>query len=172
MRRVLVFAVAASLILPQMASAVITFTQVDDDVFVVSHRIKVIGSRAKAMRMAYEKTASLCVAAGFSHYRLLEQESQAAQQYETSNATVQVQFYFEDGDGRVECERAANPEYIQQAHEKLAKFGYVKPAPPEPGEPAEASGSDPGSCTIEQITAMVRAGLSDAQVKAACPPGD
>ena len=121
------------------------------------------------MKLVYEKTASLCIAAGFSHYKLLEQESAAGQQYETANASVQVQFYLEDGEDRVECERNASAEYVEQAHEKLARSGYVKPAPLESRPAAEVAPSE--ACTLEQITAMVRAGLSDEQVKAACPPG-
>lgn len=165
--RVVVLAIIAVLALPQLASAVITFNQLDEDVFVVSHRIKAIGSRGRAMKLVYEKTASLCIAAGFTHYKMLEQESNASQQYESANASVQVQFYFQDGEGRVDCERTASEEYIKQAREKLARRGYVKPKPPIPA--AEGEGSATGSCTIEQIAAMVRAGLSDEQVKAACP---
>jgi len=170
MKRTIFVAFVALLALPQAASAIITFSQLDDDVFVVSHRIKAIGSRARAMKLVYEKTASLCVAAGFSHYRMLEQESNAGQQYESANASIQVQFYFEDGEGRVECERTASPEYVQQAQAKLAKIGYVKPEAPDPAAAADELAGSTGACTIEQITAMVRAGLSDAQVKAACPP--
>lgn len=170
MRKTLV-AITLALALPQVASAVITFNQLDRDVFTVSHRIKAgFGSRGKAMRLVYTKTASLCLAAGYSHYKMLEQESAAAQHEQTANASVQVRFYFEDGEDRVGCEGGASAEYVQQARDKLAKRGYVKPKPPAPREAAQMVGSDAGSCTIEQITAMVRAGLSDEQVKAACPP--
>jgi len=74
----------------------ITFTQLDDDVFVVSHRVKVIGLRGKAMKLVYTKTASLCVAAGFSHMKILEQESETGQADDSANASIRAQFYFED----------------------------------------------------------------------------
>ena len=60
---------AVLLLASQAAMATITFTQLDDDVFSVSHRVKIIGSRSKATKMVYTKAASLCIAAGFSHYR-------------------------------------------------------------------------------------------------------
>jgi hypothetical protein len=69
--------------------------------------------------MVYTKAASLCIAAGFTHYRLLDQASQASQQYQAANATVTVRFYFEDGQDRISCEPAADPEYIEEARAKL-----------------------------------------------------
>ncbi|MCP4201333.1 MAG: hypothetical protein GY769_05290 [bacterium] len=172
--RVTIFLLAAALLVPQAARAVITFTQLDDDVFVVSHRVKVIGLRGKAMKLVYTKTASLCVAAGYSHLRILEQESETGQADDSANASIRAQFYFADGEDRVGCERNADPEYIQQARAKLAKQGY---RPPEPGavgaKAAEGASSgsvkpEGSSCAIEQIAAMARAGLSDEQIRAAC----
>jgi hypothetical protein len=160
--------VVGALLFSQAAHAVITFTELAADMFVVSHRIKAIGSRGKAMKLVYEKAASLCVAAGFEHYKILEQESNAGQRYDSANASIRVQFYFEGGEGRVECQKNSSVEYVRQAREKLAKRGYVAP---KKAALDEATAGEPKSsaCTVEQITAMVRAGLSDAQVKAACP---
>ncbi len=161
-------------LLPQAAVAVITFTQLDDDVFVVSHRVKVIGLRGKAMKLVYTKTASLCVAAGFSHMKILEQESETGQADDSANASIRAQFYFEDGDERVGCERNSDPEYIQQAGAKLVKMAY-EPPKPEPeravGSAGAAAGETDlrdGSCTLEQVAAMARAGLTDEQIRAAC----
>jgi len=164
MRLRITLALAAFLV-SQTAFAVITFDQLADDIFVVSHRVKGIGSRGQAMRLVYEKTASLCVAAGFKYYAILDQESQAAQEDESANASIRAQFFQGDADGRIECAKNASREYIGQAGEKLAKLGYVPPAEkPEPPAPKATS-----SCTVEQITAMVKAGLSEEQIKAACP---
>ena len=163
----------ALLLTPQMASAVITFTQLDDDVFVVSHRVKVIGLRGKAMKLVYTKTASLCVAAGFSHMKILDQESETGQADDSANASIRAQFYFADGDERVGCERNADPEYIRQASTKLAKKGYQPPEPPaEPAAVGEGSGTSLGdsSCTLEQVAGMARSGLTDEQIRAACAP--
>ncbi len=169
MRKSMVALLVCGLLTPAVAHAVITFTQLDDDIFVISHRIKVIGSRAKAMRMVYEKAASVCVAAGFSYFQILEQESEAAQEDDAGNASVRVQFFHEDGPDRIDCEKNASAEYVMQARNKLAKQGYVPPDPA--GEPAPATGSsaaEPRDCSIEQIAAMARAGLADEQIRAAC----
>ena len=79
---------AVLVLIPQAASAIITFTQLDDDVFTVSHRVKLIGSRARATKLVYTKAASLCLAAGYSHYKVLNQESEAAQEDDSANASV------------------------------------------------------------------------------------
>ena len=162
-------------LLPASASAVITFTQLGEGMFVVSHRVKVIGSRGKAMKMVYEKAASLCVAAGYEYYAILDQESQATQEHEAANASARVRFFFEGGDDRIDCRGSANPEYIQDAGRKLTKQGYVWPDPPASppaGTEAEATAAGTsscgGSCSLEQVAAMARAGLSDEQIRAAC----
>jgi hypothetical protein len=171
--KVAIVFLAAALLLPVSAHAVITFHQLDDDLFVVSHRVKVIGSRGKAQNLVYEKAASLCVAAGFEYFAILDQESNAAQEYESANASVRVRFFHEDGDERIECTKNASPEYVQQAKAKLAKRGYQPPsAAADPvGDPDVEDSRDTAewSCTVEQITAMVKAGFSDGQIKAACP---
>ena len=71
-------AIALLLALPQVASAVVTFQQLDGNTFTVSHKVKWIGSRGQAMDLVYEKAASLCIAAGYSHMKILDQESMAA----------------------------------------------------------------------------------------------
>lgn len=166
-------AMVAALLVPQTSFATMTFTQLDDDMFTVSHRVKIIGSRGKATKMVFTKAASLCRAAGFSHLRVLNQESEANQSDDAANATVRVQFYFSDGEDRIDCARNAEQEYVNEAASKLRKRGYVPPAPPPSGAAAtaaetESSGSDLGTCTLEQIAAMARAGLSDDKIRAAC----
>jgi hypothetical protein len=166
-----------ALLIPQAAFAVITFNQLDDDIFTISHRIKVIGSRAKAMKLVYEKAASVCIAAGYTHFKILDQESGAGQQGESGNASIRTQFFLEDAEGRIECEKNASEEYVQQARKKLTKRGYTppEPAPAVPaGEAAGGASEGPAAtktCTVEQVTAMVRAGFTDEQIKAACPAG-
>lgn len=162
----------ALLLVATSAQAVITFTQLDDDVFVVSHRVKIVGLRGKAMKLVYTKTASLCVAAGYSHMKILDQESETGQSDDSANASIRAQFYLEDGEERVGCERNSDPEYIAQASAKLAKSGYEPPKPKPEGaaELGESPASDvtSSSCDIAQIAAMARAGLTDEQILAAC----
>lgn len=171
-----VIATALLVLSARPAQAVITFHQLDQNTFTVSHRVKGFGSRGKAMELVYRKGASLCIAAGFSHYQLIDQQSQASQQYEAANATVTLRFYFEGGEDRIACQPGSEPEYIEEARAKLQKMGY---APPEAGSSSESTGEENGEevestgscaqgCTIEQIAAMARAGLPDEKIRAAC----
>ena len=167
--------VAILALLPQPTSAVITFNQLDDGVFTVSHRIKLIGSRGRATKLVYTKAASLCIAAGYSHYKILSEESDAGQQHESANATVRVRFFQASADDRIGCERSSDPQYVAEARAKLQKQGYTPPAVPQPAaEPAPSpasageAGTSLGTCTLEQIAAMARAGLSDDKIRAAC----
>ena len=125
--RILILIGIALLAAPQLAMAVVTFDQLDDDLFVVSHRVKAFGLRGKAMKLVYTKTASLCVAAGFSHMKILEQESETGQADDSANASIRAQFFFEDGEERVDCERNADSDYVGQASQKLAKQGTPIP---------------------------------------------
>jgi hypothetical protein len=160
---------------PQVSRAVITFTQLAEDVFVVSHRVKLIGSRAQAMRLVCTKAASLCVAAGYSHLEILEQDSEAAQEDDSANASVRVRLHMAQGEDRLDCDKNADGEYIQQAAKRLAERGYRPPGPEETKAAAVVQAADTsdgkptGTCTIEQIVAMVEAGLELEQIKAACP---
>ena len=132
----------ALLALPQLAAAVITFDQLDDDLFVVSHRVKVKFwmSRGQAVRKVYEKAASLCVATGYSHLEVLRQESEAHQWDDDANANLTVRFFGKDGDGRIDCRRLASAHYIEQANVKLAKRGF-RPPPETTPSSGEAEGA-------------------------------
>lgn len=174
-----------ALSMPRAGGAVITVTQLADNIFVVSHRVKFVGSRGQAMRLAYTKAASVCVAAGYTHMEIKEQESQAGGEYETANASVRIKLFMGPGEDRLDCDRNANPEHIQEARNKLAKMGYRPPDPMSESEmaaaaaggteaeaavsSAAAAGTPTGKCTVEQIVAMVKAGLEVDQIKAACP---
>ncbi len=169
--RILICCLLLALIIPQAALAVVSFTQLDEDTFVVSHRIKGIGLRGKAIKLVYTKAASLCIAAGYSHMRIVNEESESGQSDDTANASMRVQFYFQDGEDRLDCDRQSDPEYILQAREKLAKRGYQWPEEPSQEmltTEAEGEGGDTGSCSIPQIAAMARTGLNDEQIIAAC----
>lgn len=133
-QRLIVILLVAVFISPAATWAVLTFTQLDDDVFIISHRVKIIGSRGKATKMVYTKAASLCIAAGYSYFKILDQESQAAQQYEAANASIRVRFYLKDDeedDDRIGCERNADPDYVAQARKKLQKMNYEPPTKEE-----------------------------------------
>lgn len=172
MKKTLVI-VAVALAVPQLASAVLTFEQLDANTFTVSHQVKAFGGRGQAMELVYEKAASLCIAAGYSYMEVMEQESHAGGGWEAPNATVTVKLYHERGDDRIACEMKSSREYIAQAKKKLDKRGYEGPVQPHP---SAAPQPDPETtenfCTVEQIAAMVKAGLTEDQIKAACAVSD
>ena len=164
MKKALLIAVAM-IAIPQFALATMTFEQLDDNTFTVSHRVKWFGGRGQAMDLVYEKAASLCVAAGYSHLKVMEQESNVPAEYQSANATVTVKFFLEGGDDRIACNGKATEEYVKQAKTKLEKKGYKGPVAVEPAAEDEDAAS---ICTVEQIAAMVKAGLTEEQIKAAC----
>ena len=168
--KIVALAAACLVLAPLAASAVITFTHLGGHDYIVSHRVKLIGSRGKAVQMVYTKAASLCVAAGYSHYEILDQESEAAQEDDVANASARVRFHFEPGEGRLECRSGAEPTYVEEAASKLARRGLLPPpAPPAAAAPDPAPASDcPAGCSLEQIAAMARSGLTDEQIRAAC----
>jgi hypothetical protein len=153
------------LLVPQTALAVITFHELDQNTFTVSHAVKWTGGRGVAMDVVYEKAASLCIAAGYTHLVVLSQESNAGGEYESANATVNVKFFQETGESRIACHVKATEKYIKQAAKKLDNQGYTGPPPVDTSAEAETTESH---CTVEQITAMSKAGMTDAQIKAAC----
>lgn len=143
--KVAILIAIAALAAPGLASAVITFDQLGDDLFIVSHRVKVKFwmSRGKAVRMVYEKAASLCLAAGYTHFEVLQQESEANQWDDDANASVRVRFFSAEGNGRIDCRRNASERYVEQASVKLARRGYRPPDPPP--APSAPVGADNGA---------------------------
>lgn len=157
--------VLALLFISSVASATMTFQQLDDNTFSVSHKVKWIGGRGQAMELVYDKAASLCVAAGYSHLELFGQESNANGYYQNANATLTVRFFQNPGKDRIACDQKATNEYIKQATKKLDKRGYEGPVELEDSPSSEEPEKD---CTIEQISAMLKAGMTEEQIKAAC----
>ncbi len=167
--RKLFVTVALLLVVPQVAHAVVTFDQLGDDVFTVSHAVKWVGGRGVAMDVVYEKMSSLCIAAGYTHMKVLSQESNAGSDYESPNATIRAQFYFSaSGEGVVKCDVKASDKYVEQAKKKLDRRGYKAPVAAAAPEPV----AEGATCSIQQIMTMTKAGLTDEQIKAACPGND
>jgi len=162
--------ITVALTLATPASGIITFRQLSPNTFTVSHRVKGIGSRAKATALVTTKAASLCIAAGFRHLEILDQESEATQEHEAANATMRVRFQHAESPQTLPCEANADPEYIAEARNQLARRGYQWPDPPEAmaSDTGESTASCASTCSIEQIAAMARTGLSDDQIRAAC----
>jgi len=164
MKRSVWFALAI-LAISRVASAAMTFQQLDENTFSVSHKVKWIGGRGQAMELVYDKAASLCIAAGYTHLELFGQESNAPGYYQSANATLTVRFFQNAGEDRIACDLKASDEYVKQAKTKLKKRGYKGPALVD--ESAESEKAE-NHCAVEQIAAMVKAGMTESQIKAAC----
>ena len=154
------------LFVPQVALSVVTFDKVGDNVFVVSHAVKGFGGRGQASALVLEKAASLCVAAGYSHLVILNEESSAGGYYEDANAQVRAAFRMSGGEELIDCKSVASQKYIGQAKRGLERINYSGPV--DVGAQAAASAGT-GPCTIEQVMTMTKAGFTEAQIQAACP---
>ncbi|MEZ5333663.1 MAG: hypothetical protein R2991_16885 [Thermoanaerobaculia bacterium] len=155
------------------ASAVLHFDRLEEDLFAVRHKVLFMGSEEKAVKLVHEKAASICVAAGYTHYAVLELESTPLEDDESATAEATVRFFHEAGDERTACEEEADPEYVAEARRELGMpAAEAAPVPAVDGAPAAAAEPEvrAGSCTVAQIAAMVRAGFSDEQIEAACRP--
>ncbi len=161
----IVWFVVVLLGITSVAAATMTFQQLDGNTFSVSHKVKWIGGRGQAMELVYDKAASLCIAAGYTHLELFGQESNAPGYYQSANATLTVKFFQDAGEGRIACDVKATDEYIKQARSKLKKRGYAGPVTPE--KPVDTQETE-NICTVEQITMMIEAGFSKEQIEAAC----
>ena len=80
-------------------------------------------------------------------------------------ALILMKFFLEPGEGRVDCHPKTSEEYIEQVKKKLAKKGYTGPT--VVSDDSEETEGD-SQCSVEQIAAMVKAGLTEEQIKAVC----
>ncbi|MEZ5332518.1 MAG: hypothetical protein R2991_10805 [Thermoanaerobaculia bacterium] len=143
------------------ASAVLHFDQLEEDLFAVRHKVLFLGSEEKAVKLVHEKAASICVAAGYTHYAVLELESTPLEDDESATAEATVRFFREAGDERTACEEA-DPGTWRARRELGMPAAEAAPVPAVDGAAAAAAGRvGAGSCTVAQIAAMVRAGFSD-----------
>ena len=121
-RLIVVCSIAMLLSTSAATAATLRFQRLGEDRFVVSHNVK-LGGANKAVKMAYKKAASLCVAAGFSYFEVLGQEVGRPSQYQFAGGTLQVRFKHERTEGGLEldCKENAEPRYVELAKKKLTK---------------------------------------------------
>jgi hypothetical protein len=125
---ILCFAVALT------AVADVKFTRLSEDQFIVHHRkLTLLGAEAKATRTAYAEAASICIAAGFTHLEIKEQNIGERQHGGAwgggrgASADVRVKFFADPDEEKVEeldliaCEPLADPKKVERAREKLAQ---------------------------------------------------
>lgn len=100
---------------------------------------------AKAAKRASQRIASVCVAAGFSHYQMLEKSSRDGERGFSGNllgaswrgggqqasATIHAKFFHEEVEGSYACSFAATKEYTKQARKIGKKNGYPWPIAPD-----------------------------------------
>jgi hypothetical protein len=144
-RQRLVVAIALAMTVSKSVEAEIASSQLADDIFVGSRRVRIIGSRGQAMRPGYTKAASLCGAVDYPHLEILQQELQAGSEFEVANASIRVGFSQAGGGERPECDRSADSQYVEEASTKLAKSGRQPPAPAPPGKLRSAAARSSGS---------------------------
>ena len=103
------------------ASASLKFTRLDENNFVVTHKTKFGRGIDTAVRNAYRKVASICVAAGFEYFEVQDQEIKSVM-FGPRSATVRTEFHRESGEGRIECKNQADAATVEQEKKKLAKM--------------------------------------------------
>jgi len=96
---------------------------------------------AKAARRASQRVASACVAAGFSHYQMLDTSSRDGKRGFTgslfrgggqnASATIRAKFFHEEVEDSYACSFAATKEYTKQARKIGKKNGYPWPVAPD-----------------------------------------
>ncbi len=121
-------AVLAFLLVSTAAVADIKFTRLSENRFIVSHRKQqsMLGAEAKAMKTLYSEVASICIAAGYSHFELVTQDVQERSRGgpwgggRGASGTVDVKMRNEAGEDHIECAPLADPKKVGVAKKKLA----------------------------------------------------
>ena len=127
-------AVAIFAAIPTPAHADVKFTKLSDTQYVVHHRKNsYLGAEAKAMKTAYKEAASICVAAGYTHLEIKEQNV-GERHYggfwgggRGASADVRIKLYMEPDEEAVEekdlieCQPLSDPKKVKVAKKKLAR---------------------------------------------------
>lgn len=98
---------------------------------------------AKAARRVSQRVASVCMAAGFTHYQMVDRSSRDGKRGFTgqifsgggqnASATIRAKFFHEEVEDSYPCSFAATKEYTKEARKIGKKNGYPWPvAPPAP----------------------------------------
>lgn len=94
---------------------------------------------AKASKRATQRVASVCVAAGFSHYQILDRSEREGKRgfqgivsggTQQASTTIRVKFFHEEVEDSYVCSFSATKEYIKKAKKVAAKNGYPWPVKP------------------------------------------
>lgn len=128
----LVLPLALLLASPAQLAADIRFTRLGEDQFLVHHRKKtLLGAEAKATRTAYAEAAAVCLAAGFTHMKVKNQNVGERMHGgwfgggRGASADLRIEVYKDPDKQTVDdldliaCEPLADPKKVEQAKRKL-----------------------------------------------------
>ena len=93
---------------------------------------------ARASKKAAERVASVCIAAGFSHYQVIEEDQRSGKHgsyfkaMQKASHTIRAKFLHEEVEGSYSCAFSANEDYIKRAKKIAAKNGYPWPVERDP----------------------------------------
>ena len=122
-----------------IASSTTRIQQIAPNRFLVTHQKQsALGGQGKALRKSYEKAASLCTAAGYKWFEIVETQSKGRGWASRAGATLDIKVYQEQkNEDQLSCETLANPEEVPNLVEKLKKIDYEWPEPADEEEAAE-----------------------------------
>ena len=128
-----VITICLALALPSLSWADVKFTRLSENQFIVHHRkLTTLGAEAKAVKTTYREAASICVAAGFTHFEVKEQNvgervhGNALGGGRGASADLRIKLYADPDDEMIddkdliECEPLSDPKKVERAQEKLA----------------------------------------------------
>jgi hypothetical protein len=136
MNRAVRFLVLIAVVCTPAWAAALKFTKLTSNQFIIHHQkgMSFGTGEAKTTKTAYTKAASMCIAAGFTHFEVQDLNVSGAVSGgaygggKTASADVRVKFYRDpepavvDEKSLLECQSMADPEYIELAKTKLAEL--------------------------------------------------
>ncbi len=88
---------------------------------------------ARAAKKASVRVASVCVAAGFSYFQVLDESGREGKHagpfggWQAASKTIRARFFHEEVENSYPCSFGATPKYIEVARKIAAKNGYPWP---------------------------------------------
>lgn len=134
MRKKPLFIILVAFLVAAATQADVKFTRLAENQFIVHHRkLTVLGAEAKAMRTAVKEAASICVAAGFTHMELKDQNvgermhGNALGGGRGASADLRIKLYTDPDEQAVDekdlldCAALADPKKVEVAKKKLER---------------------------------------------------
>ena len=124
-KRVFVMMLVVFIITPCLATS--RLMKLKDDRYLITHQKQSgFGGQGKAIRVNYEKAASLCVLLDYSWFEIRETESKGRGWRSGAGTTIEVEFYKEKEEGKdddlLECKNVATEEQKKKMEKALKKM--------------------------------------------------